>query len=362
VELLTLQAGSFRKWVFDDAVSDSALVTFADSAVWDDIPAGTLIVIYNGSSKDALLPADDTDPSDGTMVLASNNTTYFSGSWPSLSNSGDALLLKNSSGTIVHQLGYGSNTTYTPNVGAVGSATAAAFTAGTEDAAATTAGWRTNSSTIAGSTTTTGVTPGAANTTSDATFVSNLRSGYYSTPALYRFGAGSQTPAGLSIDATTGLVSGTVTANSGDYGLVIERYNASTTVSMSYTLTVTAAPTPTPTPSPSPSPSPSPGPSATPTPGATATPTPSPARPSIKVQGAIKVAGWVATIRGSVVGAAPMRVVAATRAQTVEVSATSSLRYTLRVKLVVGRNLVTLWSRDRNGNLSAPKKLIITVR
>ena len=238
VEILTLQTGSFRKWKFDDSTSDASVVTFADNAVWDNIPAGTRIVIYNGSSRDSFLPADDTDASDGTLVIASNNSTYFSGAWPSLSNNGDALILKDAGGNTIHQISYGSNTTVTPNIGAVGSGKAAAFTGDTEAAAATAGGWRINSSTTAGSATVAGVTPGAGNTIANDAFATHLRAGFFNQPAQFRFGASSQTPAGLTISAN-GLLSGTVTAASGDYAIVIERYNGlGETASFSYTLTV----------------------------------------------------------------------------------------------------------------------------
>ena len=63
--------------------------------------------------------------------------------------------------------------------------------------------------------------------------------------AQYRFGAGNQSPAGLAINPTTGLISGTVTAVPGTYSLVVERFTPQgTSISFTYSLQVTAAPIP----------------------------------------------------------------------------------------------------------------------
>jgi hypothetical protein len=87
-----------------------------------------------------------------------------------------------------------------------------------------------------------GVTPGAGNTPANAAYVAGLRSGALNAPALFRFGATSQTPAGLAIDPATGLVSGIPNATAGSYLLVIERYNTlGGVVSQSFTLGLTGA-------------------------------------------------------------------------------------------------------------------------
>ncbi|MGH8046077.1 MAG: S8 family serine peptidase [Chthoniobacterales bacterium] len=355
VEILTLQAGSFRKWKFDDATLDTSVVTFADSALWDNIPAGTRIVIYTGGSKDAQLSADDIDASDGKMVLASNNATYFSGTWPALGNNGDALVLKDSTGTVVHQISYGTNATITPNIGAVGSGKAAAFTGDTEAAAATTGGWRINSSSVAGSPSVVGVTPGEGNTTTNATFASNLRSGFFNQPALYRFGASSQTPTGLTI-SPDGLLSGTVTAAAGDYNVVIERYNSlSEVATLSFTLTVLpvgVTPTPTPTPVP------------TPTPTSTATPTPTPTKsvsPKILIlKKSLLSGGKVLLVKGKSTGVGPIQVTAKIRKLSKTLKIAANATYTFRIKLYPGRNLVTLRATDAAGNKSVLIRIVVT--
>ena len=147
VEILTLKTGSLRNFNLTDTTGPG--ITFADSALWDAIPAGTRIVVYNGSTRDPLLPADDTNANDdGRMVLASSSA-YFTGSWPALGNSGDSLRLRDASNAVVSQVGYGNNTTVTPNVGSVGSGKAAYYFGDTEDGGTLATNWRAGSGLVA---------------------------------------------------------------------------------------------------------------------------------------------------------------------------------------------------------------------
>lgn len=149
VEILTLQEGSFRNWALSD--NSATRLTFAASAVWDNIPAGTLIVIYNGAAKDSLLPVDDADPADGKMIIASNNATFFSGAavWPALGNSGDAIVLRNAANAVVSRVGYGNDTTSQPNVGAVNSGKSAYYMGGDDAGASVASQWVVTTSTSA---------------------------------------------------------------------------------------------------------------------------------------------------------------------------------------------------------------------
>ncbi len=61
-------------------------LTFTEHALWQSVPIGTRLVIYNASDPDSILPADDTDPADCRLVLP-HNGPYFSGSWPAFANS-----------------------------------------------------------------------------------------------------------------------------------------------------------------------------------------------------------------------------------------------------------------------------------
>ena len=147
IEILTLQAGSLAYWDLHDDAGN--IVIFLDAPVWDNIPAGTLIVVYNGASKDPLLPADDLDPSDKRMVVSSTNPAYFdaaSDAWLPLGNSGDSIFLADDTAAVVASVAYGSSTGATPNVGSVGSAKSAYYAGDTDTGANLAANWRVTTS------------------------------------------------------------------------------------------------------------------------------------------------------------------------------------------------------------------------
>jgi subtilisin family serine protease len=147
VEFLVLRPGSLRGWKVQDA--GGTTVTLADVPAWDNIPAGTLVVIYNGASKDALLPTDDLSVgSDGKMVVSSTDAGMCTGSWPSLSNNGDGVILRDATNTILSQVGYGSGTT-TPNIGAVSGARSANYRGNTEDGGLVASNWSIETATLA---------------------------------------------------------------------------------------------------------------------------------------------------------------------------------------------------------------------
>jgi subtilisin-like proprotein convertase family protein len=230
VELLFLKNSDARGWKLFD--SNSGTVTFSSAGLWTNVPAGTLLVIYNGAAKDTVLPADDTDPSDGTLVIPHSNATFFSGSWISLGNSGDSINLSDSSSAVIHALSYGDNATYTtPKLGTVGSTTSAAYTNNTESGVITNTNWQIVSASSA--------TPVAGNGTANSNFVANLRSGAFNVVPLFRFGASGDSVPGLSIDATNGLVSGTINSPTGGfYNVVIERFAGTNLASQQYNLLV----------------------------------------------------------------------------------------------------------------------------
>lgn len=149
IEILTLQDGSLSQWTLSDQLGNT--LRFADGA-WDNIPAGTLIVIYNGAQpKDPVLPADSSDFSARSVVISSSDAAFFmaESTWPSLDNIGDAIVLKNGSGFDVHSISYGNSFFAQPNVGRVASGEAAYF-AGLSDAGADIANqWLTTSGSVA---------------------------------------------------------------------------------------------------------------------------------------------------------------------------------------------------------------------
>ncbi len=141
IEILTLQAGSLSGWRLEDSSGNG--LNFSAGA-WGSIPAGTLIVIYNGAQpKDPLLPANDTDPAGGSMSLSSTTSGRFSSSsvWPAMGNTGGSLILKNASGFQVHGVSYGDSLLPSPNVGRVASGEAAYYVGRTDNGADTDSAW-----------------------------------------------------------------------------------------------------------------------------------------------------------------------------------------------------------------------------
>ncbi|HEY1040132.1 MAG TPA: gliding motility-associated C-terminal domain-containing protein, partial [Bacteroidia bacterium] len=111
---------------------------FANIAFWQAIPAGTLIVIYNSDDINSAVPAQDLSMSDGNCRLiipsgdctllqhhsslpSTGNSTYPTsgftscGDWTptSLLNAGDSYQVRNSTGTLIHAVSYGNNSTST---------------------------------------------------------------------------------------------------------------------------------------------------------------------------------------------------------------------------------------------------------
>lgn len=241
IEILILQDTSLR---FHDLQSAGRILVFRDSAVWDNIPAGTLIVIYNGqTAKDSLIPANETTPADGLMVLNSTNVTYFDknpayDAWIDLGNSGDHIILSDQDGNTIHSLSFGNDIEVSPNIGPVGSATSAFFSGDQEAAADLATSWS--------KITQASGTPGAGNNIANSAFVTKLQTNSGNSPALFRLGSGVTLPDGLTLDASTGKLAGTVSSSAtpGPYIITIERFNsAPAVVSQSFMLNVTGAPT-----------------------------------------------------------------------------------------------------------------------
>ncbi|QTN32357.1 S8 family serine peptidase [Akkermansiaceae bacterium] len=149
IEILTLKEGSLAGWSLADQSGNALL--FAPG-LWNDVPAGTLIVVYNGvSPKDPLIPGDSTDLASGKVIVSSTNTDLFTAAskWPTLDNIGDAIVLKNGVGVDIHKISYGNSFFTQPNVGRV-SASEAAYFAGQTEAGANLAGeWLTTSGAVA---------------------------------------------------------------------------------------------------------------------------------------------------------------------------------------------------------------------
>jgi subtilisin-like proprotein convertase family protein len=214
IEFLVLRPGSLRGWKVQDA--GGTTVTLVETTAWDNVPAGTLVVIYNGLSKDPLLPADDLSPgSDGKMVVSSADTAMCSGSWPSLSNNGDGVILRDAANSILSQVGYGSGTT-TPNIGSVSGGESANYRGNTEDGGLVAVNWSIETATVARSL--------KASRAPGDLFISEYLEGSSNNKAIELYN-----PSSISVNLSTA-------------GYVLEIYsNGSATASSTITLTGTVA-------------------------------------------------------------------------------------------------------------------------
>lgn len=135
VEILVMQESDLSDWRLSDPEGNALF--FEDDGIWADIPAGTLIVIYNGvAQRDPLVGAENFDPSGGKIIVSSTNRDYFHQSgvnWPDFGNTGDSIFLLDASFELVHSIAYGTSTATSPNVGNVPVFEATYF-AGQEDA------------------------------------------------------------------------------------------------------------------------------------------------------------------------------------------------------------------------------------
>ncbi len=146
-EILVLRETSLRNWALSDA-NFTLPLRFADVAAWDEIRAGTSIVIYNGNTRDALLPPDDFDASDFSLVVPSTATDLFNGSWPSFGDQGDAVILRDSAGAIVMQFSYGNRTSPSPNLGSARAGESIYYTGSNESDAISPSFWSTTPATV----------------------------------------------------------------------------------------------------------------------------------------------------------------------------------------------------------------------
>lgn len=221
-----------------------ASIRFLDVALWQNVPKGTLIVIYNPTSKSVIVPADDLDPSDGRIVVSGQNATYFDNgnsfapAFPKLSGSGyvgsDAagtgariVLSRAFVGTVddisYHNLAHlGGDAQFYRNPHLPATLPVRKtyrYTGASEDACESTGNWE------IGNADANFATPGQPNNQAQIEWIAKLRA-----PApQYRFAAGSSVPSGLTINSTTGEISGTVNAPSGGlHTLLVERYAAGT--------------------------------------------------------------------------------------------------------------------------------------
>ena len=229
VEMLVLQTSDLRGYTVGDRQGTYA--TFGSVALWSAVPAGTLIVIYNGLDRDTGLPTtQDLDASDGRMVIAHNNTSAFgSGTWGGLSNSNAESLVVRSNGQVIAALSLNNENVYDPKLAAVGSTRAALYTGNTDTGADAVGEWTIGNASAA--------TPGVGNGGVNTAFVSDLRSGAFSVEPKFRLAASSDVVPGLTLNELTGVFGGSPTVP-GLYQVVVERFLDTQSVTHAFPLLV----------------------------------------------------------------------------------------------------------------------------
>lgn len=175
--------------------SSPTRVVFRSVPAWAAVPAGTIIVIYNGAPAEAgnfppNFPFNDLDFSDFRVSIPHTNTDFFENvAWGGFGNAGDYVVLVDSLGNLVDGLSYGNRTgeATSPEVklSTVGANTAAWFTGGSTAFINDPAYWATGSESAGAS------TPGAPNGGANTTWRNSLlpRPTIEVTPASHDFGA-----------------------------------------------------------------------------------------------------------------------------------------------------------------------------
>lgn len=176
------------------ALSFPTRVVFRSVGAWAAVPAGTLIVIYKGDEPTGNFPPgfpfNDLDFSDFRVSIPHTNTDFFENvAWGGFGNTGDYVVLVDSTGALVDGLSYGNRTGEgtAPDVklGTVGANTAAWFTGGSTAHINNPACWQTGSESGRAS------TPGAPNGGANTAWVNALlpRPTIAVAPATHDFGA-----------------------------------------------------------------------------------------------------------------------------------------------------------------------------
>lgn len=188
MEIVVTQDGTdLRGWDIgdNDDGSYTEFVEFANHSDWSNLSAGTVIAIYNGGDVDGII-VPDSDFSDYQVTIASNNATYFTGSWGSFGNSdGDDLAaIRDNNNVIVHDMAV---THPSSTISGPGSNQVTFYTGNSSlnSALNTPSNWTTAASSTG--------TPGAPNGSANTTWIQGLRPATGATP----------NPSGVSITTFT---------------------------------------------------------------------------------------------------------------------------------------------------------------
>lgn len=226
VEILVTRDADLRGWRLADRLN--LYTVFANVPLWSQVRAGTLIVIHNGADRDTALPPAQSDPATLSVIAAHNNTALFvPGNWTGLSSTNpENVNLADAAGQLIDGVSFNGNTTYTPALGSLPANRAFRFTGGSEADAESASFWLLTASAAASQ-----VSPGLPNGGSNATMISELRS----PPSFSATGL----PSGLTIDPESGVVSGSVRAPAGRYGVTLRRGSNPGSPNHSFPLAVT---------------------------------------------------------------------------------------------------------------------------
>ncbi len=236
VELLVLKSGSLVGLKLGNATKS---LEFKAIPLWENVPAGKLIVIYKGTGRDAFLPtADNVTMSAGSLIVPHMNlnnveSPYFNEPNNALFPLGndDTVVLSDGSGDI-HRITFGTGKPSTittpvpeglPALGVLSNSNSASYLGGLEPDANVPEKWQPFRSV-------TNVTPGQGNNSDNIAFINRLVTQSLIEIPKYRLGGNTVLPAGLVWDAessVTGRWKGTIslTATVGDYPITIERFN-----------------------------------------------------------------------------------------------------------------------------------------
>lgn len=218
VELLMLKTGDLVGYKIGHSTKS---LVFKDVSKWKNIAAGKIIIIYKGTNKDTAIPTTT-----NAIIAAHNDTADFDNTggalFPIISDGGSVNLEDGSN--MIHRITFGAIPTGTdpgnPAFLAFSGAKSFSYLGGSEAGASLLANWSINAAS--------NVSPGVGNSTANSAFVTRLvNNDLIEASPLYRLNENSVLPTGLSLNTTTGRLSGTIAANAaiGNYSISIERYN-----------------------------------------------------------------------------------------------------------------------------------------
>jgi PKD repeat protein len=248
IELLTVVGSDMRGYHLTNSIANFDL-QFTENALWSAIPVGTLVLIYNGDFRDGVLPADDYDAADGVIIANSNDPAFFTlpangDGWGEVSNSKAAhLALWDRYCRVIDGVSWNGDQSFL-DLGELPDGQSA-HSSSTDIAIPS---WVVGSATEPPSGTpvppepgTEGVTPGLVNdTNNEQAMAAVLTEGLTS---ISTYSLQDPTPAWLSINPATGLLSGTPSAD--DVGVVtvtVARAHSFSTETQTFDITVLGSP------------------------------------------------------------------------------------------------------------------------